>query len=138
MDPPTFVTLPYTTYEPIEICGVKIPKDRSIQGSILALNYNSNEWQEPLKFLPERFDPENPYFLTPNGTQRNPLSLSIFSYGTRACPGQILAMLELKVLVTKLLLSIEYEVDPDQLNNDYARFAMFSNFKLKMKLVKKL
>jgi hypothetical protein len=47
-------------------------------------------------------------------------------------------MLELKVLLAKFLLAVDYDVDRGQLENDFARFAMFSNFKLKLRFNKKL
>ena len=93
-DTPSFGSLNYDILEPVEICGVKIPKGRTAQISILGLCYNPEEWQDPLKFIPERFDPESSYFKTPSGKNRSPLSMIIFSYGPRKCPGQTLATLQ--------------------------------------------
>jgi len=93
-----------------------------------------------MKFIPERFDPENDYYYKPGNKKeaRDPTCFIPFSYGMRKCPGQILAMMELKVLIAKFILSVDYEIDQQQLENDYARFAMFSNFKLKLKFNKKV
>ena len=32
----------------------------------------SKEWQRPREFLPDRFDPNSPLFLTPDGKKRKP------------------------------------------------------------------
>jgi len=34
---------------------------------IFRLHRNKDQWIEPEKFIPERFDPKSPYFLTPSG-----------------------------------------------------------------------
>ena len=101
--------------------------------NIIYIHHNSKEWQSPLEFIPERFDPESPYFLRPDGKQRSPYSYQPFMIGSRKCPGQILAMLELKILVAKILTSIDYDIDEELLQNKYARFGLFSNFKVKLR-----
>lgn len=99
MDPPGINTA-YKTYQNIEICGVPIPAGFDIGVSILTQHYSPTNWFEPQKFIPERFDPENIYFLTPDGKTRDPLAYIPFSFGTRSCPGQALAKLEVKVMVS--------------------------------------
>ena len=101
MDPPGINTA-YKTYQNIEICGVPIPAGFDIGVSILTQHYNPTNWFEPQKFIPERFDPDNKYFLTPDGKTRDPLAYIPFSFGTRSCPGQALAKLEVKVMVSRL------------------------------------
>jgi cytochrome P450 len=38
-----------------------------IQFDIYNLHRNPDEWPEPEKFIPERFDPNSKYYLTPSG-----------------------------------------------------------------------
>jgi cytochrome P450 len=52
---------------------------------------NPDEWQEPENFIPERFDPESPYYLTPKGTKRHPMSFGPFLGGRRICLGKSFA-----------------------------------------------
>jgi len=140
IDPPAFASITYTPSEEISICGVNIKKGQQIQIGILALHYHQLYWQEPMKFIPERFDPESDYYYKPGNKKetRDPTCFIPFSYGMRKCPGQILAMMELKVLIAKFILSVDYDIDQQQLENEYARFAMLSNFKLKLKFNKKV
>ena len=58
-DPPAIFTIPYESNKDIQIWDIPIPKGQKIMVSILSLHYDPEEWQEPLKFIPERFDPES-------------------------------------------------------------------------------
>jgi len=69
----------------------------------LATHYNPSDWKEPEKYMPERFDPENEYF----SSQSNISSFLPFSHGLRSCAGKSLAMLEMKVLVSYILLKLD-------------------------------
>ena len=102
-DTTSFGSLNYDILEPVEICDVKISKGKTAQISILGLCYNTEEWQETFKFIPERFDLESPYFLTPPGKNRSSLSMIIFSYSSRKYPGQTLSTLQLRTIVSKLI-----------------------------------
>ena len=67
---------------------------------IISAHYNSEEWIDPFRFIPERFDSTSKYFLKPNSTKsRSPYAFVPFSQGSRSCPEQTLAMLELKVIL---------------------------------------
>mmetsp|Transcript_19066 Transcript_19066/g.21385 ORF Transcript_19066/g.21385 Transcript_19066/m.21385 type:complete len:85 (-) Transcript_19066:59-313(-) len=83
--------------------------------------------------MPERFDPENEYF----SSQSNISSFLPFSHGLRSCAGKSLAMLEMKVLVSYILLKLDkgYELDKKQENNEYIRFGGGTQFKVKIKII---
>lgn len=71
------------------------------------LHHNPEEWQNPSEYIPERFDPESPYYLTPAGKKRHPQSFSPFLGGRRVCLGKTFAD-----LITKTMVSIiVYQVD---------------------------
>jgi len=134
MDPPAAFTIPYLTKEEVNICKISLPKEHKMQVSILSLHYDPREWHEPMKFIPERFDSQSKYFYKPDTKEpRHTLSYAPFSFGLRKCPGQILAMLELKFLLAKFVTTVKYEVDEDLLMNEYVRFPIFTSFKLKIK-----
>jgi len=59
--------------------------------------------------LPERFDPKDPLFLTPNGEQREEGAFKPFSFGPRKCLGYIWANLVVPTLITNMLNKYEFE-----------------------------
>ena len=49
--------------------------------------------------MPERFDPFSKFYLKPNGEARSKFAHLPFGNGARACPGQFLAYLEMKIFL---------------------------------------
>ena len=81
------------------------------------LHTSKDEWQEPHKFIPERFDPESPYYLTPGGKKRNPLSFSPFLGGKRICLGKTFAEASSKIVGPTILMNFAFEFsDPEMMN----------------------
>ena len=73
-------------------CGpLNIRKGDPLSISIYHLCNNPNEWIEPRKFIPERFNSKSKYYMTPNGAKRNPYSFSPFLGGLRICVGKTFA-----------------------------------------------
>ena len=139
IDPPAVETVPYKALQDVKICGIPIPKDSIIAFNQLARHYNPEEWSDPHKFIPERFDPTSPLFNKPKGDSksRDSISFSPFSFGMRSCPGLALAMLEIKIGIITLLSKFKFEVDQDLIENESTRFSIGSNFKLKCKIYKR-
>ena len=77
--------------------------------NIEGLHFNANEWRDPLKFYPQRFDTEDKAFLTPSGSKRNPSSYIPFLGGKRICFGKTFAETNLKVLASYLAQYFNYE-----------------------------
>lgn len=69
---------------------------------IQALNHSAQQWQRPDEFLPERFDKDDPLYLTPNGKKRHAFSFVPFNGGRRVCFGKTLAEANLKMIATYL------------------------------------
>ena len=90
LDPPSSNSVMYSAYERVTICGVDIPKGTKMNLSVRAANRNSEQWIRPTEFIPDRFNSDSPYFLTPNGGTRAPTSYFPFSLGPRNCVGQAL------------------------------------------------
>lgn len=125
-------TVAYKTLDDVEICGVPILKNNIVSISLTGMHYDPQLWHEPLKFIPERFDPESKYFKAPaTGKARDPLAYVPFSTGLRACPGQTMARLVQRVALPYFLSKIDYEVDKDLLDNDKALFNNTSQYHLK-------
>lgn len=139
-DNPASLSLGYKTLSKVKICGVPLPKDAKIFLAIHGNHYNPTQWQEPEKFIPERFDPESKYYKLPGSSEnkaRSPYAFIPFSFGLRNCAGKSLATLEIKTIVSLLLMKIDYEIDPEQASNDYIRFGGGSQYKMKVKITKK-
>lgn len=75
-----------------------IPADTTVVLSILLAHRNPRVWQNPSKFDPDRFLPENLIL-----KHRNPYVYVPFSAGPRNCIGQKFALLEEKSVLTAIL-----------------------------------
>ena len=141
IDPPTFCSIAYSTKQDITICGAPISKGNILSVNFVIPHWNPNEWYNPLEFIPERFDPESDYFFKPNSEKketRNPNSYIPFSIGIRNCAGQTLAKLEFKVVLSRMITTLNIEIDEDQLKNDSVKFNLFSQMRLYGKISSKI
>ena len=96
-----FPSVPFisrVTSEDCEIDGYIVPKDTAITVAIYFIHHNPEVWHDP-----ETFDPDR--FTTENSAGRHPFAYIPFSAGPRNCIGQRFAMLEEKVILSKLLQS---------------------------------
>jgi cytochrome P450 len=91
IDPSVPFTSSIKFTETQNICGITFKDDANIQISIYHLHHNREEWITPEKFIPERFDPESEYYLTPSGNRRHPMSYGPFLGGKRVCLGKTFA-----------------------------------------------
>jgi cytochrome P450 len=62
------------------------------------LHRNPDQWWEPEKFIPERFDPTSKYYLTPKGDKRHHFSFAPFLGGKRICLGKTFVEVVSKVI----------------------------------------
>jgi len=138
LDGPAVQTFPYIVNQDITVCNVKISKGTPVRPDIIAPHYSPNEWQKPKEFIPERYDPESKYYARPGkgSIKRDPSAWLPFSRGIRTCPGQSIAMLELKVLLAYFLTRVEYEVDKKLFETEGVGFANGSHFKLDIRVTK--
>ena len=95
IDPPAQGSIGYQVKEQCEIAGVTMKKGWEINVAIHAVHRDPRHWQRPDEFLPERFDSLSKLYQTPDGRRRSPLSFLPFSYGSRSCAGQVMALTEL-------------------------------------------
>mmetsp|Transcript_43001 Transcript_43001/g.41366 ORF Transcript_43001/g.41366 Transcript_43001/m.41366 type:complete len:119 (-) Transcript_43001:58-414(-) len=85
-------------------------QDHFSQISIYHLHHNPDEWQEAESFIPERFDMNSKYFLTPKGTKRHPMSFSPFTGGRRVCLGRALGEQMGKMIMAMLVWKYDIEL----------------------------
>ena len=81
----------------------------------------NNQWQKPDEFIPERFDPKSPLFLTPDGKKRHPLAFNPFLGGRRVCAGKSFAEIVMKLLTATLMSKFEFEFvnEKDKMKKDH-------------------
>ncbi|KFM62447.1 putative cytochrome P450 4aa1, partial [Stegodyphus mimosarum] len=104
-------------YPPVPVLGVQfnenkkigsftIPKDVTCSVAIYKLHRDQEIFPNPEEFDAERFSPEN-------CKNRHPYAYMPFSMGPRMCIGHQFAMMELKVMISKLLREFEFtSLDP--------------------------
>ena len=138
MDAPVVQSALYEVVQDVKLCDVKLDKGMLIGIDMVFPHYNPKQYQRPMEFLPERFDPENELFFIPGGTKqaRNPKSFIPFTFGARNCVGQILAKLEIKVVLVRFLEKIDYQLSDEIMNNPNCRFAAFEPQHLMGKILK--
>ena len=140
IDGPAIGGLNYYAKEDITLCGIPFNKGFILYPSVIYPHYNPKEWHDPKSFIPERFDPESKYFFKPNSDNqpRHPKSFIPFGFGARNWMGQSLAKLEGKVVLSRILTTIDYEIDQDLLENEYVSYNIISHFKVYGKIKDKI
>lgn len=108
IDPPLKLPIALWSLEDIQIKDYKILKHQCLTVDIFNLHRNPEEWFEPEKFIPERFDSEHPYFLTPSGKKRKAMSFIPFYGGKRICLGKTLAENLTKIAVPLILSNLDF------------------------------
>ena len=91
--------------EDTDIDGYTIPKGVAINIDIFGLHHNRTFYPDPYVFDPDRFSEENV-------KDRHPLAFIPFSAGPRNCIGQVLAMNELRLTLSGVLMRFQLTVDP--------------------------
>ncbi|GBC28064.2 cytochrome P450 [Rhizophagus irregularis DAOM 181602=DAOM 197198] len=94
-------SLPRCLERPEEIAGYQWPANTHVRINIDAIHHNSEYWEEPEKFNPDRWLDE--------GFEPKKNSFIAFGKGLRICPGRKLAIIELVCLMS--LLYRKYEID---------------------------
>ena len=100
--------------EDTDISGFKIKKGDPIIIALNPLHHNPKEWIDHEKFIPERFDPASPYFLTPAGKKRNPMSYAPFIGGKRICIGKTFSEIVAKIISAAILKQFDFEFENPQ------------------------
>lgn len=141
IDSPSSIGLFYSAKEDTEICGVPFAKGSRLVINCVYPHFNPTQWKAPTEFIPERFDPESEYFLkpdSPNTEARHPKAYIPFTFGSRNCPGQTMGKLEARVIFSRLLAVIDYEIDEEMLKNDFALFNLLGFTTLQAKIIPKM
>ncbi|CAI2386469.1 unnamed protein product [Moneuplotes crassus] len=136
---PASVTFEYKVKQDIQICGVPIQKNEDIRLDIMASKFDDDKWLNPHNFAPERHDPESEFYQNAKklGKVADAYTMRPFSLGNRNCPGQSLAILELKVFLAYFVTHINWEFSQEDLQHEGIGFAMGTQFEAKIKVSSK-
>lgn len=88
-----------------EVEGYQLVKGNSVFMSVFELHRNPNLWNDPLRFNPANFSPEN----VKNRAKFNYLP---FGAGPRICIGQQFALMEMQLILAALVKRFTFETDP--------------------------
>jgi len=102
---PTAPVIVRDIVEDVEFDGVTIPKGTLGFIPIYAIHRHLSFWEDPDRFDPNRFSPDNPS--KPSRYQYMP-----FGAGPRICIGASFAMLEATILLATFVRAAHFELDP--------------------------
>ena len=100
--PPVSATIRVTVQEE-NIGGYSVPKGTSVNANFYTACHNSEYFEEPFKFNPERWEMNEEE--KPSHCTSTP-----FSIGPRSCVAQMFALIEAKVVLTRLLRVFQFSL----------------------------
>ena len=108
MQPPVYYSSSVRMSETVQCDKLKVRKGDIMTIVMSHLCNDPREWIEPERFIPERFDANSRYFLTPRGDRRNPYSFCPFLGGSRICMGKTFIEIVSKLTLPTLLSHYEF------------------------------
>ncbi len=90
-----------------EFKGWKIKKGTSLDAFIYAVHRSPDHWEAPETFNPDRFTKENK-------KTRHPFAFVPFGGGPRLCIGKQFGLMEMKMILAKMAMRYDMELQPDQ------------------------
>ncbi|XP_060524435.1 uncharacterized protein LOC132700875 [Cylas formicarius] len=96
--------LPRDVLEDFELDKYKIPKGCSLILGIYEVHRDARHWEKPDRFYPEHFDSEQ-------AAKRHPYAYLPFSAGPRRCIAQHYSYVNMKVLLTNILINYVVECE---------------------------
>ena len=108
LEPPVTVSSACMVSEDQTLGGINIKTGDGFLIDMKAIHWNPEEWIEPSKYIPDRFDPESSYYLTPSGQKRHPMSFAPFLGGKRVCVGKTFAEAISKISGPNLIYNFDF------------------------------
>ena len=99
----------------VSINGVDFHRGEAFFVMIYFVHRDPAQWHHPDRFIPERFDCQNPqYYLTPAGRKRKAFAFSPFLGGSRVCMGKTFAEITLKFVLPLWYHAFTFEFVKDE------------------------
>eukprot|EP00884_Botryococcus_braunii_P007242 jgi/Botrbrau1/16519/Bobra.0336s0002.1 len=92
----------------LNVCGYHIPKGTWIHINNYRINRNSDAWERPDDFLPERWIPGDPM------ETRTPENLASFGLGALQCAGMRFAQHEVNLVLAHIFRKMDFALSPGQ------------------------
>lgn len=103
LSPPAAVTTMTTFQNEVQLGKkLRVQAQENLIVNIMGLHLNSDHWQRPMEFLPDRFDLTHPLSRTPKGDRRSSYAWLPFNGGKRICFGKTFAECVIKVKLTMM------------------------------------
>ena len=99
MYPPAWLTDRLSIQED-EVDGIRIPAQTLIAGFIYGTHHNSEYWENPHQFNPDRFSGD---------AKIHPFAFLPFGGGPRLCIGMQFALMEMKIVLRHLILNFDFK-----------------------------
>ncbi|MER7705740.1 cytochrome P450 [Kitasatospora sp. NPDC097605] len=110
---------------PLTVGGYRLPAGTVVFYPFWAVHLNPAHWPEPERFRPERFSPEE-------SAGRPRLAWIPFGFGSRACEGASLAMVEAGLLLAVLLKRFRFRPEPGHRVVPVERFVLWAADDIRM------
>ena len=112
--PPGHYLLPHAVTEDVVLGGYLIPKNGLLNFMVAEMGLDSEVWEDPTSFKPERFLKEDGKRVEAfDITGSKEIKMMPFGVGRRICPGYGLAMLHLEYFIANLVWKFQWTADDE-------------------------
>ncbi|KDP25563.1 hypothetical protein JCGZ_20719 [Jatropha curcas] len=132
LHPPTPFLLPRIAGENVEMAGYVVPKGAQVLVNAWAIGRDPSRWENPDSFMPERF------LGSDIDIRGRDFELIPFGAGRRICPGLLLAIRMLHMMLASLINSFDWKLEdgvtPENIDMEDRCYKLCIRIKLKAKI----
>ncbi|XP_002982308.2 flavonoid 3'-monooxygenase [Selaginella moellendorffii] len=103
LHPPVSLLIPHASVEAQNVAGYDIPKNATLIVNVYAIGRDPQVWSDPLEFQPQRFIGSS------IGVNGQDFELLPFGSGKRSCPGLLLGIRNVQLVLSNLLHGFEWK-----------------------------